>query len=170
MPVALLAAWCRGAVQPRACPAEVLHHIFQQTIAIHLCSFHFLDCSYGLLGIWAVLYNAAVCCILQIGLLLRQGSVSGSWLHSDQLQVQWGSHQLMLKHRVCCAECVQGGTVGHRQRVREQRKGQTSGNTSLGFAEVNTVIATCKVTGTQLHRRSLRKLGTRKDICQIRSR
>lgn len=62
------------------------------------------------------------------------------------------------------------GTVRHRQRVREQRKGQTSGNTSLGFAELNTVIVTRKVTGTQLHRRSFGKSGRCKDICQIRSR
>lgn len=40
-----------GRIQPRAWPTKVLHHIFQQTIAIHLCSFQFLDHSYGLLAI-----------------------------------------------------------------------------------------------------------------------
>lgn len=155
-------------VQARARPTEVLHHIFQHTITICLRSFQFLDHSYGLLGIWAVQYAAGVCCALQTGLLLRQGSVSSSWLHSDQLQVQRGSHQLTLKHRVCCAECV------HRANCRTQTGrqdangggGRPVGARCLVLLKLALIIGTHKVTGTQLHRRLLWKSETCIDICK----
>lgn len=50
-----------------------------------------------------------------------------------------GSHQLMLKHRVCCADCNSRGDPwdADRQMVCEWRRRNTSGNCSLGFAEVS---------------------------------
>lgn len=85
--------------------------------------------------------------------------------------MQQGSHQLILKHRVCCAERVHGakrGTQTGRQYVNGGG-GRPVGAPHLVLLKSGLVKVTGKVTGTQLHGRLLRKSGTCTDICKWHS-